>query len=548
MPPRYPSGRVFYLVFWLTLNIFLFIIAISFLKNLPPFRRPQVQKRAFGLETEYSALVRKIDRTFHLEECDIRNLLEVFRLAMPFAQDSSPVLKELLFYPPVEWVSGFYLGTNGARFYVDNYSSFPFPEYATPETRSIREALIHGLAGDAIMEEFRKDIIRRKLFQKEPTASTFADIYFARINTQFGDENAPASTGLHENYLTERRFYYYEEKNINPEFCEFLAPFLASRQIFDGAGAVRNTPTGWKYLLSQRASFVDAKTNSGTMATQRGLVHFRPDKEDAPENKIRLHLHCGDTHMSPFGKYIAMGATHMVLRAFEERNRKPWPYTTGSNEESFIASYKLLSYDPTLKTPIFLKKNGSTVQILPLELQREYFEFVLRNVRYFSPEEAHIMNEWSRMTHLLSENPEDASEELDWAIKQRFLLEHCGGDFSSPKAQFANFLYHDISERGIYNTLLRNNKVKRFATAEEIFLARNNPPDTRAEFRSRFIKTIYPIPSVFTVSWSQFSGDGPLFIMSNPLERTNPHAESTLAYMRKRSTERGDMSAPPDYA
>ncbi|MBI2637374.1 MAG: proteasome accessory factor PafA2 family protein, partial [Candidatus Sungbacteria bacterium] len=197
-----------------------------------------------------------------------------------------------------------------------------------PEARSVRESLIHCLAGDSIMEDIRKDIIRRGLFRSDVLTLEFTDLYFARLNTQFGAGLEPnAATGLHENYLTERRFYLHEPNTVHPAFCEFFAPFLATRQVFDGAGAVRNTSDGWKYLLSQRASFVKSVGNAGTMGSERGLIHFRPDVGESPADKIRLHLHCGDMHMSPFGKFIAIGATHLLLRAFEEEHASAWPFS-----------------------------------------------------------------------------------------------------------------------------------------------------------------------------------------------------------------------------
>ncbi len=150
------------------------------------------------------------------------------------------------------------------------------------------------------------------------------------------------------------------------------------------------------------------------------------------------------------------------------------------------------------------------------------------------------MNEWARMIRLLSNNPEDASGELDWAIKQNYMREHCGGDFSNPKTRFANFLYHEISERGIYNTLVRKQKARRFATAEEIMHARNNPPDTRAEFRTRYIKAAYPIKhDHVSVGWAYFSGDGMPLAICDPLQKTSENGERVLEYLREKAKNQG---------
>ena len=114
---------------------------------------------------------------------------------------------------------------NGARLYLDVGSH---PEYATGECDNARDAVIHDRAGERILEELTEAAEQR--LRDEGIRGT---IYLLKNNL----DSAGNSYGCHENYSTERA--------LEPESYEpHLIPFLATRQIYAGAGHVLQTARG----------------------------------------------------------------------------------------------------------------------------------------------------------------------------------------------------------------------------------------------------------------------------------------------------------------
>src|SRR3989338_5014470 len=482
-----------------------------------------MQKRIFGLETEYSPAIKGQSYcTAHASNI----ILELFRMTKD-GRFTVPLLEDHHFFP--KQGQRFFLGSNGARFYFDN--EHKLPEYATPECLSIRECLLHSMAGDRIVEDIRKESLR------ELGPQHTEDLIITRINTVFGERAGGDTVGCHENYMTLASFIHLQPntriQNISDLLVHYLAPFLASRIIFDGAGAIRFTPErGWHYVISQRAFFM-RHLSSPSPQGDRGFVTFRVDgKQECPPENMRLHLHCGDLFMSPFGKFIAMGATHLMLRAIEERETED-PLFTSRYHIDLMRDHVALASDPTLQAPFSFSTPGGSCHLRAVDIQRECIEFVLRHVRSFVTEEKEYLQAWIRMTDMLANDPSDASEELDWAIKHALLTQRFGEDFSSPKARLLAYLYHDISERGVYHRLVEKNLVKRFASEKEVALCRITPPKTRAEFRARYLKAVAPLHDKvqFIENWGRFAGPPGFFgfaDITNPFDMTTPQGEALL--------------------
>lgn len=503
----------------------------------------EMQERAFGIEVEYSVACQDKDSSFCTEfSYNTHSSLypAEFLLNAVHLLDSAPEkLKSLNWYPKTK-TSHYWLGSNGARLYFDN--SAKFPEYATPECASPKEVLIHSLAGDGIMEDLRQEVLRQNMLKKQYDGR-FKDIFVFKMNTHFAQtKETIQATGCHENYLTLQEFEKLKNGNNSglgtDEFCDFLVPFLMSRQILDGAGGIYWSQTdGWQYIISQRAFFIDTKTGTLTVGNfGRGFIHFRSSKPDqSPAGKVRLHLHCGDITMSPIGKYIAVGATHLVLRAFEEGDRSRWKHRL--SPESLVYDFQKVSADPALTAKIRLTGDWGLKerQFSAIELQKKYIDYVTSSIKNFSEDERVSLKAWTAMVEKLDKNPMEASRELDWLIKLRYLKENLGGNFASPKARFASALYHDNSARGLYNKLLQNGRVDIFANQEEVTAARMKAPRTRAEFRSRHIKTILNLDESFMTftDWGTFFGiDGPILI-PHPMDKTIEEGETALKKLEK---------------
>ncbi len=500
-----------------------------------------MKKRAFGMEMEYSVAAKCRDNSFATDF----TVGENFFAASLFLRDAlaernafSGALKELLWYSQSELASSeyFWLGSNGARFYFD--SPERAAEYSTPECRDPREMLVHSMAGDTIVEDLRKEVLRRGLLGRR-FDSAVQDIFIFRTITHFRANAKNRAVGCHENYTTlsdydpnasdNKRFY---------RFRDFMAPFLVTRQILDGAGGVRYSPAmGWHYVVSQRAFFITQKGSADTVQ-DRGLFWLRLKGSEAPPGKMRLHLHCGDANMSHFGKLYAMWATHLVLRAWEEAERKNWPYSP--HPQYTFLDFHALAADPKLKTKVRLMRGDDKVSFSAMEVQRLYAEFVNAYVDDMSEEEQRMFNAWVSVIDKLDKDPMLLVRELDWVIKRNYLREYHGGNLESEKAQFAATLYHDISERGIYNRLLRAGAVEQFASPEEIRACRLTPTPTRAEFRARYLKLLLEEPDEVRrgLDWGSYGSIDGTLNMPDPLERTTERGEELLAQFQKMISRR----------
>ena len=150
---------------------------------------------------------------------------------------------------------------NGSRLYLDVGSH---PEYATGECDNSRDAVVHDRAGERILEELTESAEQR--LRDEGIRGT---IYLLKNNL----DSAGNSYGCHENYSTERA--------LEPESYEpHLIPFLATRQIFAGAGHVLQTARGAIFSIAQRSEHIWDSSSSATTRS-RPIINTR----DEPDRK-----------------------------------------------------------------------------------------------------------------------------------------------------------------------------------------------------------------------------------------------------------------------
>lgn len=107
--------------------------------------------------------------------------------------------------------------------------------------------------------------------------------------------------GIHENYLRRapRREWWR------------LVPFLVARTLFDGAGLVEVKGNEVRYQLSQRAEHLSAALDGDT-PQKRVLISNRDEPLTGRRGYDRMHLVCGDPHMSPVNLFLTVGMTGMV--------------------------------------------------------------------------------------------------------------------------------------------------------------------------------------------------------------------------------------------
>jgi proteasome accessory factor A len=123
---------------------------------------------------------------------------------------------------------------NGGRLHLSAASR---PEYATPDCGSVPDLVVQDKAGERILEGLADDA--RQRLREEGDAG---DISVLKISA----DPAGSSYGCQEDYLVARRSEF-------GRLADVLIPFLVTRQLICGAGAVLQTPRGAVYCLSRPA-------------------------------------------------------------------------------------------------------------------------------------------------------------------------------------------------------------------------------------------------------------------------------------------------------
>src|ERR1700704_3930121 len=197
--------------------------------------------RVAGIETEYGCLVTSDEGRAHTDAWPVRVKNYLFRKAQAGAID--------LHYrdyeePPGN--GGFLL--NGGRLYLD----MGHIEYASPECLHLRDVVTYEIAGDQLLQSALQSL------------GAADRVSFIKNNV---DHNTGATFGCHENYLMKR------EAQFTPPVLGTLLAFLATRQIFTGAGRVgQANPLAFDFQLPQpeaHGAFHPPQRQAGRRAARR---------------------------------------------------------------------------------------------------------------------------------------------------------------------------------------------------------------------------------------------------------------------------------------
>ena len=237
--------------------------------------------RVVGIETEYGCLVSgdPVHGTADAWPARVKNYL--------FKKAKAGVID--LHYrdyeePPGN--GGFLL--NGGRLYID----MGHLEYSSPECRTVRDAVAYDMAGDLLLQSALEAL------------GVSEEVAFIKNNV---DHHTGATFGCHENYPDEAR------AAVQPALLGTLLSFLATRQIFTGAGRVgQASPLAFDFepprtsrpidfQLSQRADHI-VNDIYQWVQFNRAIINARDEPLADYRKYRRLHLLIGDSNMSPFAR------------------------------------------------------------------------------------------------------------------------------------------------------------------------------------------------------------------------------------------------------
>ncbi len=448
--------------------------------------------RIVGIETEYGCLVTSEERQGGPEIFPIRVKNHVFRTERLGAID--------LHYrdyeePPGN--GGFLI--NGGRLYLD----MGHIEYSTPECRSLHDILAYDRAGD-------------QLLQNTLHKMGLSDhVFFIKNNV---DHYTGATFGCHENYLMRR------EAHFTPQMLAALLSFLATRQIFAGAGRVgQANPLAFEFETGHRENAVSFQISQRAdhivndiyqwVQFNRAIINARDEPLADYRKYRRLHLLIGDSNMSEYATALKIGTTALVLDLLEEGIV---PKKVGLMDA--VQATRDISRDQSGRWLVRLE-NG---QVRPaIEIQQAFLGLV-KHYCLQNEEDAWIAEQWEYVLGQLERDPMELRDRLDWVAKKSLLQQFIDSEkisWQDPWLHSLDLEYHNLDpRRGLYHGLVQSKAARPILSPDDIGRAMRNPPEnTRARARGYAVQQLMEQDTSYIINWDSIALQG-----IEPLRMDNP--------------------------
>jgi hypothetical protein len=445
--------------------------------------------RIAGIETEYGCLTSADAMQPNGDAWPVRVKNHLFRKMRVGALD--------LHYrdyeePPGN--GGFLL--NGGRIYLD----MGHIEYASPECRQLRDIVAYDLAGDQLLQSALESL------------GADGQVSFIKNNV---DHYTGATFGCHENYLMKR------EAQFTPPALGALLAFLATRQVFTGAGRVGQAnplafdfemPSGEEavdFQLSQRADHI-VNDIYQWVQFNRAIINARDEPLADYRKYRRLHLLIGDSNMSPFANALKIGTTACILTLLEA-GLLPNDLTL----TDAVQATREVSRDPTQRWIVELE-TGTTIGAI--DVQWQLHALAEKHLGGANEETDWLLESWSYTLDALSNKPETLLGGVDW-IGKRWLLERfmeaedlCWED---PWLQSLDLEYHNIDPaRGLFFLLEPAKRIGEWNhLVRQKDLTRTPPADTRANGRARAVEFFRKGGHPSVINWDSIATESRDFLV-----------------------------------
>jgi len=436
--------------------------------------------RVVGIETEYGCLVTG-DPLHGPDAWPVRVKNYLFKKAKAGVID--------LHYrdyeePPGN--GGFLL--NGGRLYID----MGHLEYSSPESRTVRDAVAYDIAGDMLLQSALEML------------GVSEEVAFIKNNV---DHHTGATFGCHENYLMKR------ELQFSPQLLGTLLSFLATRQLFTGAGRVgQASPLAFEFeapqpshsvpfQLSQRADHI-VNDIYQWVQFNRAIINARDEPLADYRKYRRLHLLIGDSNMSPFATALKIGTTSLILTLIEEGDIPDDVILQDS-----VQATRQISHEGTGRAVVPLD-DGRTRSAL--DIQHEFLAHARGALRGRDPETDWILEIWEFTLDALGTKPELLLGGVDW-ISKKWLLdtfrESEGLSWQDPWLQSLDLEYHNINPaRGLFFALTPAKAIGEFNDGVRRLDAMRVPPaDTRAHGRGLAVAQFQKRQLPYVINWDAIS-------------------------------------------
>ncbi|HEY2801952.1 MAG TPA: proteasome accessory factor PafA2 family protein [Chthoniobacterales bacterium] len=464
--------------------------------------------RIAGLETEYGCLVQGDAAQPNGDAWPVRVKNFLFRKMRAGALD--------LHYrdyeePPGN--GGFLL--NGGRIYLD----MGHLEYASPECRQLRDVVAYDVAGDQL------------LLAALQSLGVSEQVSFIKNNV---DHHTGATFGCHENYLMQR------EAQFTPPALGALLAFLATRQVFTGAGRVgQANPLAFDFEIPSNEEAVDFQLSQRAdhivndiyqwVQFNRAIINARDEPLADYRKYRRLHLLIGDSNMSPFANALKIGTTSCILTLLEA-GLLPNDLTLSDA----VQTTREISRDPTRRWIVELE-SGETIGAL--DVQWQLHALADNHFRGANRETDWLLESWSYTLDALSNKPETLIGGVDW-ISKRWLLESFmeaeGLQWDDPWLQSLDLEYHNIDPgRGLFFGLEPAKRIGEWNNLVRQKDVTHTPPtDTRARGRARAVEFFRKGGRPYVINWDSIATESRDFlVMGDPF---HTYVEEVEDFVRQR--------------
>lgn len=404
---------------------------------------------------------------------------------------------------------------NGGRIYLD----MGHLEYASPECRQLRDMVAYDLAGDQLLHGALKSL------------GVNESVSFIKNNV---DHHTGATFGCHENYLMRR------EAQFSPAALGALLAFLATRQIFTGAGRVgqanplafdfevSTTEETIEFQLSQRADHI-VNDIYQWVQFNRAIINARDEPLADYRKYRRLHLLIGDSNMSPFANALKIGTTACIL-ALLEAGLLPNDLTL----LDAVQATREISRDPTRRWVVELE-GGRTIGAL--DVQWQLHALARRHLGGRDEETDWLLDSWSYTLDALASKPEALLGGVDW-ISKRWLLEQFMAaenlSWNDPWLQSLDLEYHNVDpERGLFFGLKPAKRIGEWNNLVRQKDATVAPPsDTRASGRAHAVAAFRKEKRPYVINWDSIACESHDFLVMGDPFRT--YLEEVEQFVRRK--------------
>ena len=391
---------------------------------------------------------------------------------------------------------------NGGRLYLD----MGHLEYSSPECLDLRDIVSYDLAGDALLQSGLEAL------------GVTEQVSFLKNNI---DHHTGATFGCHENYLMKR------EAQFTPQSLGSLLSFLATRQIFTGAGRVGQanplafdfelppTETPVDFQISQRADHI-VNDIYQWVQFNRAIINAR-DEPLADYRKFRrLHLLIGDSNMSPFATALKVGTTACVLTLLEEGLM---PFDVILHDA--VQSTRDISRDQSQRWIVRLE-NGQTCDAL--DVQYTFLKLAQKHLGGSDEETDWLIERWGFTLDAIRNKPEALIGGVDW-ISKKWLLDTFREEekltWQDPWLQSLDLEYHNINPaKGLFFALTPAKAIGEFNDSVRLEHPMLHPPaNTRARGRGAAVAHFQKANLSYVINWDSISCENQShFPMSDPFQ------------------------------